>query len=117
VDDCLVCRVKFIPHSRPKHIEKINKHSKKICVTSWFYLQDLKRPEITHIKRKAVTVRNSKNNWIVPDQQGKEKGINRNTDLGPNFVFFSEVLTFYRAVKVCISDSTGLLQPKSSVQN
>jgi hypothetical protein len=64
-----------------------------------------------------MTVLNSKNMWKVPDQQDKENGINLNKVLGPNFVFFSEVLTFYRAVKVCISDSSGLLQPKSSVQN
>ena len=25
-------------HSHPKHIEKINKHTKKICATSWLYL-------------------------------------------------------------------------------
>jgi hypothetical protein len=27
-------------HSRPKHIEKRNKHTKKNCAPSWFYLQD-----------------------------------------------------------------------------
>jgi len=27
-------------HSRPKHVEKRNKHTKKNCAPSWFYLQD-----------------------------------------------------------------------------
>jgi hypothetical protein len=27
-------------HSRPKHIERRNKHTKKSCAPSWFYLQD-----------------------------------------------------------------------------
>ena len=27
-------------HSRPKHVEKINKHIKKNCAPSWLYLQD-----------------------------------------------------------------------------
>ena len=27
-------------HSRPKHVEKRNKHTKKICAPSWLYLQD-----------------------------------------------------------------------------
>ena len=27
-------------HSRPKHVEKRNKHTKKNCTPSWFYLQD-----------------------------------------------------------------------------
>ena len=27
-------------HSRPKHVEKRNKHTKKNCATSWLYLQD-----------------------------------------------------------------------------
>jgi len=65
VDDCLVCRVRMHPayqsstqsdkyqvsnrysyfswwwvHSRPKHVEKRNKHTKKNCAPSWFYLQD-----------------------------------------------------------------------------
>jgi hypothetical protein len=26
-------------HSRPKHVEKRNKHTKKNCAPSWFYLQ------------------------------------------------------------------------------
>jgi len=30
-------------HSRPKHVEKRNKHTKKNCTTSWFYLQDYTR--------------------------------------------------------------------------
>jgi len=28
-------------HSRPKHVEKRNKHTKKNCAQIWFYLQDL----------------------------------------------------------------------------
>ena len=28
-------------HSRPKHVEKRNKHTKKNCAPSWLYLQDL----------------------------------------------------------------------------
>jgi len=27
-------------HSRPKHVEKRNKHTKKNCAPSWLYLQD-----------------------------------------------------------------------------
>jgi hypothetical protein len=27
-------------HSRPKHVEKRNKHIKKNCAASWLYLQD-----------------------------------------------------------------------------
>jgi len=27
-------------HSRPKHVEKRNKHNKKICAPIWFFLQD-----------------------------------------------------------------------------
>jgi len=27
-------------HSRPKHVEKRNKHTKKNCSPSWLYLQD-----------------------------------------------------------------------------
>jgi len=27
-------------HSRLKHVEKINKHTKTNCATSWFYLED-----------------------------------------------------------------------------
>jgi len=27
-------------HSRPQHVEKINKHTKKNCAPSWLYLQD-----------------------------------------------------------------------------
>jgi hypothetical protein len=27
-------------HSRPKHVERRNKHTKKNCVTTWRYLQD-----------------------------------------------------------------------------
>ena len=60
-----------------------------------------------------MTVLNSENKLKVSDQQGTENGIKLNTDLGHNFVFFSEVLTFYREAKVFISSS---LQPKSSVQ-
>ena len=30
-------------HSRPKHVEKINKHTKKNCAPSWRYLQDYTR--------------------------------------------------------------------------
>ena len=30
------------PQSRPKHVEKRNKHTKKNCAPSWFYLQDNK---------------------------------------------------------------------------
>jgi hypothetical protein len=63
-----------------------------------------------------MTILNSEKKWKVSDQQGMENGIKPNTNLGHNFVFFSEVLTFYRAVKVFNSDSLGLLQPKSLVQ-
>jgi len=63
-----------------------------------------------------MTILNSENKWQDSDQQDTENGIRFNTDLGHNFAFFSEVLTFYRAVKVFISNSLGLLQPKSSVQ-
>jgi len=28
-------------HSRPKHVEKRNKHTKKNCAPSWLYLQDI----------------------------------------------------------------------------
>jgi hypothetical protein len=63
-----------------------------------------------------MTVLNPENKWKISDQQGTENGMRFNTDLGHNFAFFSEVLTFYRRVKVFISDSIGLLQPKSSVQ-
>jgi hypothetical protein len=27
-------------HSRPKHVEKRNKHTKKNCAPSWFHLED-----------------------------------------------------------------------------
>ena len=27
-------------HSRPKHVEKLNKHTKKNCAPSWLYLHD-----------------------------------------------------------------------------
>jgi len=30
-------------HSRPKHVEKRNKHTKKSCAPSWLYLQDYAR--------------------------------------------------------------------------
>ena len=30
-------------HSRPKQVEKSNKHTKKNCALSWFYLQDCTR--------------------------------------------------------------------------
>ena len=30
-------------HSRPKHVEKRNKHTKKICAPSWLYLQGYTR--------------------------------------------------------------------------
>jgi hypothetical protein len=30
-----------IPHSRPKHAEKRNKHAKKNCAPSWLYLHEL----------------------------------------------------------------------------
>ena len=30
-------------HSRPKHVEKRNKHTKKSCAPSWLYLQDYTR--------------------------------------------------------------------------
>jgi len=63
-----------------------------------------------------MTILNSENKWKDSDQQGMENGIRFNTDLGHNFAFFSEELTFYRAVKVFILDSLELLQPKSSVQ-
>jgi len=64
VDDCLVCRVhtrqsttqsdkyqvsqsysyfsRWWAHSRPKHVEKRNKHSKKNCWSSWLYSQELR---------------------------------------------------------------------------
>ena len=28
------------PHSRPKHVQKRNRHTKKNCAPSWLYLQD-----------------------------------------------------------------------------
>ena len=66
MDDCLVCRVEWTlhnrqwttqtdkcqalhrysyfswwwAHSRPKHVEKRDKHTKKNCTPSWLYLQD-----------------------------------------------------------------------------
>ena len=65
MDDCLVCRVCTLhtrqssiqnnehqishkysyfswwwAHCRPKHVEKINWHTKKNCAQSWLYLQD-----------------------------------------------------------------------------
>jgi len=41
VDDCLGCRVEWWwTHSRPKHVEKRNKHTNKNFATSWIYLQD-----------------------------------------------------------------------------
>jgi hypothetical protein len=30
----------MMAHSRPKHAEKRNKHTKKNCAPSWLYLQD-----------------------------------------------------------------------------
>jgi len=30
-------------NSCPKHVDKGNKHIKKICATTWFYLQDYTR--------------------------------------------------------------------------
>ena len=57
MDDCLVCRVHaaynkyqvlhqygcfsgWWAHSRPKHVEKGNGHTKKNCAPRWLYLQD-----------------------------------------------------------------------------
>ena len=43
MDDCLVCRVEWNwwwTHSRPKHVEKGNKHNKKNYAPIWLYLQD-----------------------------------------------------------------------------
>jgi len=50
VDDCLVCRVEWKihkysfswwrAHSRPKHVEKRNRHTKTNCAPIWLYLQD-----------------------------------------------------------------------------
>ena len=34
-------------HSRPKHVEKRNKHTKKNCAPSWIYLQDYKK--VNHV--------------------------------------------------------------------
>jgi hypothetical protein len=31
----------MMEHSCPKHVEKSNKHIKKICAPSWFYLQNI----------------------------------------------------------------------------
>jgi hypothetical protein len=67
-------------------------------------------------KEKTMTVINSENKCKVSDHQSTEKGIKFNTDLGHNFAFCSEVLTVYRAVKFFITDSSGLLQSKPSVQ-
>ena len=68
MDDCLVCTLNtrqssiqnneyqvshryscfswWCAHSRPKHVEKRNKNTKKNCAPSWLYLQDYTRTQV-----------------------------------------------------------------------
>ena len=53
-------------HSSPKHVEKSNKHIKKICAPSWFYLQKIIQGCTVNktLKKKTYLNRETKNAWF-----------------------------------------------------